>query len=189
MLDSHLLRSDAASVADKLKIRGFTLDIAAITELEEQRKVLQTATQELQHQRNSSSKAIGIAKAKGEDIAPLLKEVSELGDALVAKEKQLSSLQTKLQDLYYQIPNLPDSSVPAGNSEDDNVEVRRWGTPKEFNFNPKEHVDLLGAEYLDFTAAANISGARFVILHAELARLHRALIQFMLDTHTQSNGL
>ncbi|MFG1491667.1 serine--tRNA ligase, partial [Oceanospirillum sp. HFRX-1_2] len=142
MLDAKLIRTDLETVAEKLKIRGFELDTARLQELESQRKELQTETEQLQNERNTRSKAIGKAKASGEDIAPLLAEVSDLGDRLDAGKQKLAELQEELNNLMLTIPNLPHESVPAGNSEDDNVEVRRWGTPREMDFEPKDHVDL-----------------------------------------------
>jgi seryl-tRNA synthetase len=169
--------------------RGFTLDTDALTKLEAQRKAIQVETQELQNERNTRSKSIGKAKAAGEDIAPLLAEVSTLGDRLKEGQDKLNIVQEALQDILMGIPNLPHESVPDGKNEDDNVEIRRWGEPAQFDFEPKDHVDL-GArdQNMDFEAAVKISGARFVVLRKSLARLHRALIQFMLDTHTSEHG-
>lgn len=189
MLDPKLLRQELAQVAEKLATRGFKVDVETITRLEEQRKVLQVATQDLQQERNSRSKLIGQAKAKGEDVAPLMAQVAQLGDDLVSKEKELDALQNQLQAIYAAIPNIPHSSVPVGKSESDNVEIKRWGTPKQFNFTPKDHVDLgenLGL--MDFAAGAKLAGARFVVLHGVLARLQRALNQFMLNTHITNHG-
>ncbi|MBB71379.1 MAG: serine--tRNA ligase [Legionellales bacterium] len=189
MLEPKDLRDNLAETAKRLKVRGFELDTTALQQLEEQRKTLQVAVQELQHQRNSRSKAIGQAKAKGEDIAPLLAEVSELGDKLKAAEAQLDEVLAEWQTIVLTIPNLPDESVPEGATEDDNVEVRRWGTPKDFTFTPKDHVELgESLKQMDFEMASKLTGARFVVMHRQLARMHRALIQFMMDIHIQEHG-
>ena len=185
MLDIKLLRSDIKAVADQLERRAFTLDTDQFQALEDKRKVLQTATQDLQNERNTRSKSIGQAKAKGEDIKPLLAEVSDLGDKLKAAEQELGELQTEIDTIVMGIPNLLDASVPTGQTEDDNVEIRSWGEPTEFDFEPKDHVDLgMSHGWMDFEAATKITGSRFVVLRDGMARMHRALIQFMLDTHT-----
>jgi seryl-tRNA synthetase len=189
MLDPRLLRSDLDTVARQLARRGFTLDTAALQSLEEQRKAIQVQTQELQAGRNAHSKGIGKAKAAGEDIAPLLKEVEGLGEQLKAKEEELGKLQAQLNAILMGIPNIPHESVPDGKGEEDNPETRRWGEPTPFDFEPRDHVDLgenLGM--LDFETAAKITGARFSVMQGPLARLHRALIQFMLETHTHQHG-
>ncbi len=189
MLDPRLIRAELETVAEKLKIRGYELDTARLQELEARRKELQTATEQLQSERNTRSKSIGKAKAAGEDIQPLLAEVSDLGDRLDAAKQQLSELQEELNGLLLTIPNVPHESVPAGNSEDDNVEIRRWGEPKAFDFEPKDHVDLGATDsLLDFETAAKITGSRFATIKGPLARMHRALTQFMLNTHTGENG-
>ncbi|MBT8116969.1 MAG: serine--tRNA ligase, partial [Gammaproteobacteria bacterium] len=189
MLDPKLLRADLAGVADKLARRGFTLDSAAIQSLEQRRKAIQVETQALQAERNTRSKNIGKAKAAGEDIAPLLQEVEGLGDQLKAGEAELGALQDELNDLLMGIPNIPHDSVPDGRGEDDNPVIRSWGELPEFDFEPKDHVDLGEAlGQLDFDAAARLTGSRFCVMQGALARLHRALIQFMLDTHTQQHG-
>ncbi|WP_028299349.1 serine--tRNA ligase [Oceanospirillum beijerinckii] len=189
MLDPKLIRAELETVAEKLKIRGYELDTARLQELEARRKELQTATEQLQSERNTRSKSIGKAKAAGEDIQPLLAEVSDLGDRLDAAKQQLSELQEELNGLLLTIPNLPHESVPAGNSEDDNVEIRRWGEPKAFDFEPKDHVDLGATDgLLDFETAVKITGSRFATIKGPLARMHRALTQFMLNTHTGENG-
>ena len=189
MLDPKLIRAELETVAEKLKIRGYELDTARLQELEARRKELQTATEQLQSERNTRSKSIGKAKAAGEDIQPLLAEVSDLGDRLDAAKQQLSELQEELSGLLLTIPNLPHESVPAGNSEDDNVEIRRWGEPKAFDFEPKDHVDLGATDgLLDFETAVKITGSRFATIKGPLARMHRALTQFMLNTHTGENG-
>ncbi|MCF6190046.1 MAG: serine--tRNA ligase [Cocleimonas sp.] len=189
MLDIKLLRNDLAGVAEQLKKRNFDLDTAQFQSLEDKRKTLQTATQDLQNERNTRSKSIGQAKAKGEDIQPLLAEVADLGDKLKAAEQDLSALQTEIDDIVMGIPNLLQDSVPMGKTEDDNVEVSTWGKIPQFDFEPKDHVDL-GAKNgaMDFEAASKLTGSRFVVMRDGMARMHRALIQFMLDTHTSEHG-
>lgn len=189
MLDPKLLRNDLDAVSQALSKRGFELDTAALQALEDERKSLQVATQNLQNERNTRSKSIGQAKAAGEDIQPLLAEVGKLGDELKKAEARLSELQASTDALLLGVPNLLDEAVPAGVSEDDNVELSRWGTPREFDFEPKDHVDLgeqLGG--LDFELGAKITGSRFTVMRGGIARLHRALIQFMLDVHTTEHG-
>jgi seryl-tRNA synthetase len=188
MIDVQLLRENVAAVAERLKARGFALDVAAFQALEDERKRVQSRTQELQAKRNSLSKAIGQAKGKGEDASALMAEVAQLGDELKANEAQLEAVQAKLQAFLMVIPNLPQASVPAGKSADDNVEVRRWGEPRKFDFPVQDHVDVGARLGLDFDTAAKLSGARFSVLKGGLARLHRALAQFMLDVHTQEHG-
>lgn len=188
MLDPKLLRTDIDGVAKRLAIRGYKLDVEKITSLETQRKQLQVETQELQNKRNVCSKAIGLAKSKGEDTASLMQEVDALASQLKQKEEQLTTLLSQMRDLELAIPNIPHPTVPPGTSENDNVEIRRWGTPKEFSFEVKDHVDLGEDGKLDFAAASKITGARFVVIRNKLARLHRALIQFMLDVHTKEHG-
>lgn len=189
MLDAKLLRTQPQDIAARLAVRGFVLDVARLEELEAQRKEVQTRTEQLQAERNSRSKSIGQAKGRGEDIAPLLAQVDQLGGALEAGKRELETIQADLDALALNIPNLPDASVPRGASEDDNVEVRRWGTPREFDFPVQDHV-LLGENIkgLDFEAAAKLSGARFAVMRGGIARLHRALAQFMLDLHTAEHG-
>ena len=187
MLDPRLLRSELDDTARRLARRGYVLDTDRIRGLEEQRKATQVRAQELQAVRNSRSKAIGKARGAGEDIAPLLAEVATLGDELKAAETALAALQAELDEIYSGIPNLPDDSVPDGRDEQDNVELRRWGTPRQFDWTPLDHADLLPG-FLDFESAAKLTGARFSVLHGPLARLHRALIQFMLDLHTVEHG-
>lgn len=189
MLDPRLLRTDLALVAEQLARRGMTLDTARLEELESERKTLQVEVQELQNARNTRSKAIGKAKAAGEDVAPLLAAVADLGDRLKADEARLEAIQSELTEIALTLPNLPDASVPDGRDETANREERRWGEPTRFDFAPKDHVDLgtaLGG--MDFDVAAKLSGARFVVLRGPLARLHRALIQLMLDIHTTEHG-
>ena len=189
MLDPQILRNDIEQVAKALTKRGFTLDIAAIETLEEKRKVIQVKTQELQQQRNTRSKDIGKAKAQDEDIQPLLDEVASLGDDLKNSENELNEIQNDLNEIVMGIPNIPHVSVPEGQSEEDNEEVRRWGEPKVFDFTVKDHVDLgESTALLDFEAGARITGARFSVMQGAIARLHRALIQFMLDIHTREHA-
>lgn len=189
MLDSKLLRTQPQEVAERLAVRGFVLDVAALEALEGQRKALQTRTEQLQAERNSRSKSIGQAKARGEDIAPLLAQVDQLGGELEAGKRELETIQVKLDAIALNIPNLPDASVPQGTSEDDNVEVSRWGTPRSFDFPIKDHVALgENLNGLDFAAASKLSGARFAVMRAGIARMHRALAQFMLDLHTSEHG-
>jgi seryl-tRNA synthetase len=189
MLDPKLLRTDLEAVKEALARRGFELDTAAIQSLEEARKTLQTKTQQLQNDRNTRSKSIGNAKAQGEDIQPLLAEVSQLGDELKQAESELTELQNEINTITLGIPNLLDDTVPVGTDESANVVVLTWGEPREFDFEVKDHVDLgVPKQWLDFESAAKITGSRFVVMHGEMARLHRALIQFMLDTHTQEHG-
>lgn len=189
MLDPKLLRSELEETARQLARRGVTLDIQKITALENQRKALQVLTQTLQSERNSSAKAIGKAKATGEDATPLLAAVANLGDRLKDAETQLEQVQNEFTVLLLNIPNIPHDSVPEGKDENANVEVRRWGEPRMMDFKPQDHADL-GIEngLLDFETAAKITGARFAVMYGPLARLHRALIQFMLDLHTQQHG-
>ena len=188
MLDTKRLRADAEAVRQELVIKGFDLDTARMAELEVRRKDLQTQTETLQNERNVSSKAIGKAKASGEDITPLIKQVGDLGAELDRAKAEFNALQDELQQFMLGIPNTPHVDVPAGASEDDNIELSKWGEPPEFNFNAKDHVDLGASAGMNFDQAAVISGARFVVIHDQLARLHRALTQFMLDTHTQEHG-
>ncbi len=189
MLDPKLLRADLARVAEQLARRGFTLDTARLAGLEARRKQLQVDAQDLQNARNTRSKAIGKAKAAGEDIQPLLDEVASLGDRLKAANDQLAEVQDAIGAIVAGIPNLPHPSVPDGRDERDNREERRCGEVPVFDFVPKDHVDLgAGLGMLDFDAAAKLTGARFVVMSGPLARLHRALAQFMLDVHTQEHG-
>jgi len=190
MLDAKQLRSDLDNIAIQLAKRGFTLDTATLTALEEQRKAIQVKTQELQNERNTRSKSIGQAKARGEDIAPLLATVSQLGDELDAAKAQQDDVLAKINDIASAMPNLLDESVPTGADEDDNVELKRWGTPREFNFEIKDHVDLgFGVDKgLDFERGAKLAGTRFAVMRGNIAKLHRALAQFMLDVHTEEHG-
>ena len=189
MIDPKLLRQSAAEVAQNLARRGFTFDTESYLALEERRKALQVETETLRSERNSSAKRIGIAKGKGEDIEPLLAAVKDLGDKLENTETALQDVQQALSDIELGLPNLLSNDVPDGHSESDNTEVRRWGEPADLGFEPKDHIDLgeqLGL--LDFESASRISGARFTVMRGPLARLQRALIQFMLDTHTAEHG-
>ncbi len=188
MLDPKLLRTELENTATALARRGYTLDTASISTLEDQRKTLQVRTQELQNERNTRSKAIGRAKASGQDIQPLLNEIAGLGDALKQVENDLEIIQAQLLKLQLSIPNRPHTSTPNGNSEQDNLEIRRWGEPRALPFSPRDHVDLGGEGGLDFEAGALLTGARFTVIRGPLARLHRALTQFMLDLHTQEHG-
>jgi seryl-tRNA synthetase len=189
MLDIQLLRTDLEGVAARLKTHGYTLDTAAFESLEAERKDIQTRTQELQAKRNAASKQIGAAKGRGEDTAALMATVTAFGDELAALERSLGAVQDKVRDQLLAMPNLPDASVPVGRSEADNVEVRRWGAPRTFEFAVRDHVDIGAAVGgIDFETSAKLSGARFYTLRAGVARLHRALAQFMLDTHTAEHG-
>lgn len=189
MLDSRLVRTQPQEIAQQLATRGFELDVAALEQLETQRKEVQMRTEQLQSERNSSAKSIGQAKARGEDIAPLLAAVEQLGGELDTAKQQLAEIQAGLDDILLGVPNVPHESVPVGADEDGNVEVRRWGEPADFDFEVKDHVELgeqLGG--LDFANAAKLSGARFAVMRGGIARLHRALAQFMLNIHTVEHG-
>jgi len=192
MLDAKLFRADLESLAKELARRDYVLDTDVVNSLEERRRDLQTKTQDLQNQRNQRSKEIGAAKARGDDIEPLLAEVNDMGDELKRCEQDLAELQGKLLAISLSVPNLLDASVPDGKSEDNNVEVRSWGEPREFDFDVKDHVDLtsdlsrLGA--LDFDSGSLLTGSRFTVMRNEIARLHRALAQFMLNLHTSEHG-
>ncbi len=189
MLDSKILRNNLDAVVEKLRIKNYDFDIVAFKQLEEQRKSLQVFTQNLQGERNSRSRAIGDAKSKGEEIQPLLDDVANIGEQLKTAETDLSELQTRLDSLLLNIPNLPHDSVPAGNSEADNIEVFRWGEPPSFSFEPRDHIDLGQAlDGMDFERAAKLSGARFVTMTGALVTLHRALIQFMINQHILEHG-
>jgi len=188
MLDIQALRNDLDGVVAQLKRRGFEFDSARFTALEQERKTVQTRTQDLQAKRNNASKQIGMAKAKGEDVSAIMAEVAGLGDQLKADETRLGELQAELQNLLLNVPNLPHASVPAGKSEEDNVEVRRIGTPRVFDFEVKDHADVGAPLGLDFDTGAKLSGARFTLMRGQIAKLHRALAQFMLDTQTDHHG-
>ena len=189
MLDPKYFRTDLEQTAKQCARRGFQLDTTKIAALEAQRKEIQVQTQKLQNERNTKSKSIGQAKAQGQDIEPLKAEVGQLGEKLKAAEEQLSSLQQQIDEIVMGVPNLLHESVPDGKDEDDNVEIRKWGEPTQFDFEAKDHVDLgEKLEMLDAETAAKITGSRFTVMSGPLARLHRALIQFMLDMHTQEHG-
>jgi len=190
MLDPKLFRNDIEATAAQLAKRGFTLNTAVLKELEEQRKAFQIKTQELQNQRNTRSKSIGKAKAQGEDIQPLLAEVSQLGADLDAAKAEQDIVLGKINDILSAVPNLIHESVPEGADEDDNVEIKRWGTPRVFDFDVKDHVDVGAsiANGLDFESGAKLAGTRFAVLRGQIAKMHRALAQLMLDVHTEQHG-
>lgn len=190
MLDPKFLRNDVDETAKRLATRGYELDTARLVELETRRKDLQTATQDLQNERNTKSKSIGQAKARGEDIKPLLDSVADLGDKLDAAKAELSELLNEIDAIAMQIPNLPSEGVPVGKDEDDNVEVLKWGEPKSFDFEVKDHVDVGEGlnKGLDFEMGTKLSGARFTVMKGDVAKLNRALTQFMLDQHTEEHG-
>jgi len=189
MLDPKLIRQDLDGVAARLALRGFTLDVERLRGLEERRRALQVQVEDLRAERNRSSKSIGQAKARGEDIEPLKAAVVELGKQLSSAESALEAVQPELDEILAGVPNLPLDAVPEGANENDNVEIRRWGTPPVFDFEPRDHVDL-GAtdELMDFETAAEIARSRFVVLRGRMARLQRALVQFMLDLHSGEHG-
>ncbi|MBP9643839.1 MAG: serine--tRNA ligase, partial [Budvicia sp.] len=189
MLDPNLLRNELDTTAEKLARRGFKLDVETLRKQEDRRKVLQVETERLQAERNSRSKSIGDAKARGEDIEPLRLEVNQLGDRLDSAKAELEQLQSEIRDLALNIPNIPHDSVPSGKDENDNLEISRWGEPRTFDFPVRDHVDLgelTGG--LDFAAAVKLTGARFVVMKGQVARMHRALAHFMLDLHTNEHG-
>jgi seryl-tRNA synthetase len=188
MLDIKTLRQDPQRIAEQLAVKGYHLDVAAFDALEQERKRLQAETEALQNERNVKSKSIGQAKSRGEDIGPLLDAVQDLGDRLDAAKKAFEAVQQRFQAFLSDIPNVPDDSVPPGADEDANQELRRWGGVPEFNFEPKDHVDLGAGGALDFETAAKIAGSRFVVLRGVAARLQRALTQFMLETHVREHG-
>ncbi|MBI0326048.1 serine--tRNA ligase [Burkholderia plantarii] len=188
MLDIQLLRKDLDGVAKRLADRGYTLDVAAFSSLEADRRAIQTRTEELQARRNSLSKQIGAMKGRGEDASAVMAEVGGIGDEMKASAAKLDEIQDALSDLMLGMPNLAHESVPVGADEAGNVEVRRWGTPRAFDFAVRDHVDVGTPLGLDFETGAKLSGARFTMLRGPIARLHRALAQFMIDTHTQQHG-
>ena len=189
MLDPKILRTNIKSVAEQLQRRGFTLDQEYFSNLELQRKTLQVETQELQNVRNERSKEIGAAKSRGEDITSLKRAMDALAKDLKDKEQRLQHIQSDLKNWLQGIPNIPDETVPPGNDEEDNVFVRSWGEPPKFKFEPRDHVSIgEDLKQLDFETAAKITGSRFTVMHHDVARLHRALIQFMLDMHTRAHG-
>lgn len=185
MLDIKLLRTELETVANKLKTRGYTLDINKFSELEKNRKDIEMSAQDLQHQRNSLSKEIGNKKAAGEDTAEIMSKVSDIGTELTKKEQQLREIQENIDNFLLNMPNIPHETTPIGNNEAENVEIRKWGNIKKFEFAPKEHFELEG---MDFERSAHLSGSRFVVLSGQIARLHRALAQFMLDLHVREHG-
>ena len=188
MLDSKLLRGNIDFVVEQLKRRDFSFDVNEFNKLEDKRKVIQVETQDLQNLRNTKSKLIGQVKSSGEDIKPLLAEVSDLGQKLDNAKSALNAIQLEIDKIIMAIPNIPHPSVPEGTSEDDNLELLKWGEPKKFSFEAKDHVDLGEPLGLDFSTSAKISGSRFVVITGKLAKLQRALTQFMLDHHTEKNG-
>lgn len=193
MLDPKLIRSDLSSVAAQLKKRGYEMDVTVLEKLEAKRKEYQVQTEQLQNERNTKSKSIGKAKAAGEDVQPLLDEVAGLGESLDKAKVELQTVQQQMDAILLGIPNIPHESVPGGKDESDNVEIRRWGEPKAFDFDVKDHVDLGASDdswntWLDFDTASKLTGSRFVVMRGQMAKLHRALIQFMLDLHTTEHG-
>jgi seryl-tRNA synthetase len=188
MLDISLLRKDIAGVAERLRTRPFELDVAAFNALEAERKQVQVATEELQARRNALARQVGAMKSRGEDASAVIAEAAAIPELVKAQEAKLASIQARLADLLLDAPNLPHSSVPAGRSADDNVEVRRWGEPRVFDFPARDHVDVGGPLGLDFDTAAKLSGSRFALMRGPMARLHRALAQFMLDVQTRRHG-
>ena len=188
MIDIQLLRKDIDAVAARLALRKFKLDVGAFNALEAERKAIQTRTEELQAKRNTLSKQIGILKGKGEDASAVMADVAGIGDELKASAEQLDAVQAKLSEFMLAIPNVPHESVPEGNDETGNIEVRKVGTPRSFDFEVKDHVDLGAPLGLDFDTGAKLSGARFTVMKSGIARLHRAIAQFMLDTHTAEHG-
>lgn len=189
MIDPKILRQNPDLIATEAKRHSVDIDIAHYKSLETERKALQDKTQELQAKRNAHAKLVGVAKSRGEDVSVLLKESNQFGETLKQNETTLENIQKKILDFQLHIPNVLHESVPNGKSENDNVEVRRWGTPKQFDFTPKDHVDLgLRDHHMDFDAASKISGSRFVVLRGKLAKLQRALAEFMLDLHIEQHG-
>ncbi len=188
MLDIQQLRNDLDNVVARLKARGFEFNADDFRKLEAERKTIQTNTEALQAKRNAASKSIGMAKAKGEDVSAIMAEVAGLGDELKAAETQLNEVQAKMQALMLNVPNLPHDSVPQGKDETENKEVRRWGTPRTFDFAVKDHADVGAPLGLDFDTGAKLSGARFTLMKGQIAKLHRAIAQFMLDTQTEQHG-
>jgi len=188
MLDINLLRKDVGAVAERLRTRGFDFATTAFNALEAERKAVQVATEDLQARRNALSKQIGAARGKGDDASALMTEAAALPQQLKELESRLADVQSRLTELMLNVPNLPHASVPVGRSEQDNVEVERWGTPRTFDFPVKDHVDVGAALGLDFETAAKLAGARFALMKGPVARLHRALAQFMLDTQTAEHG-
>ena len=187
MLDPRRFRQDPAAIAEALKLRGFELDLATYHDLEKARHTLQTEVEALQHERNVKSKQIGVAKQQGQEIGPLVAEVGDLGARLDVLRGEFQQVQNSLHDFLLHVPNVPDASVPPGDSEEENLEVRVWGERPSFDFKPKDHVEIAGTS-LDFEASVRISGSRFSVLKGDLAKLHRCLSQFMLDVHISEHG-
>ena len=188
MLDIKLLRSNPEYLRDRLAIKGYALDVNEFLSLDNERRLAQEETESLQNERNVKSKSIGQAKSKGEDVDGLIKEVGDLGDRLEKAKTTLAAVREKFDLILHGIPNIPDDSVPAGDNELGNKEIKRFGEPPQFEFEPKDHVDLTSAGELDFERAAKITGSRYVVMRGKLAGLHRALTQFMLDEHSQNHG-
>lgn len=188
MLDINLLRRDIETVAARLRSRPFDLDVEAFNALEAERKQVQVTTEELQAKRNVLSKQVGVTKSKGEDASAVLAEVAAIPDQVKAQEAQLGEIQERIRQLLLNVPNVPHASVPTGKSADDNVEMRRWGEPRVFDFAVRDHVDVGSPLGLDFDTAAKLSGSRFALMKGPVARLHRALAQFMLDVQTRQHG-
>ena len=188
MLDIKLLRSNPGEMRERLAVKGFDLDVEKFVDLDAKRRMAQEESEALQNERNVKSKAIGQAKSKGEDADDLIKEVGDLGDRLEDAKTRLSGIRELLDSLLHEVPNLPDASVPKGLSEESNLEIKRFGDPKKYSFEPKDHVDLTANGELDFERAAKIIGSRYVIMRGKLSRLHRALTQFMLDQHSMNHG-
>ncbi|AOM40691.1 serine--tRNA ligase [Xenorhabdus hominickii] len=189
MLDPNILRNELDAVAEKLARRGYTLDVEMLRKFEERRKVLQVETETLQAERNSRSKSIGAAKARGEDIEPLRQEVNQLGEKLDSAKSELEALQVEIRNLALSMPNIPDDSSPDGKDDSDNLEISRWGEPRQYDFEVKDHVSLGElTSGLDFAAAVKLTGSRFVVMKGQIARLNRAIAQFMLDLHTEQHG-
>ena len=187
MIEAGRLRRDLAAIAERLALRGFALDVDRYQALEARRRALQTETEQLRHERRTASRAIGAAKAAGEDVAPRVAAAQELGERVAAATREFDAVRAELEEFLLAIPNVPDASVPPGRDETANVELRRWREPADFNFAPRDHVDL-APQLLDLEAAARISGARFSVLRGPLAKLQRALTQFMIDTHAGEHG-
>ena len=188
MLDIKLLRSNPEVMRDRLAIKGYSLDVNEFLSLDNERRQAQEEAESLQNERNVKSKSIGQAKSKGEDVDGLIKEVGDLGDRLERAKTTLAAVREKFDSILHGIPNAPDESVPEGENELSNKEIKRFGEPRQFDFEPKDHVDLTSAGELDFERAAKITGSRYVVMRGKLAGLHRALTQFMLDEHSQNNG-
>jgi len=188
MLDINLLRRDIETVAARLRSRPFDLDVEAFNALEAERKQVQVTTEELQAKRNVLSKRVGVMKSKGEDASAVLAEVAAIPEQVKAQEAQLGEIQERIRQLLLNVPNVPHASVPTGNSADDNVEMRRWGEPRVFDFAVRDHVDVGSPLGLDFDTAAKLSGSRFALMKGPIARLHRALAEFMLDVQTRQHG-